>query len=768
MEATSPVEKSSEELDQVERSNKKPKGDSASFLPQRQIRSYKDSLVCPEGIWEHQDSIFTSIDMETVVSDDEVEIDDQYPTILLSKEEKLRIQAPWRSALIIKAIGKSVGFKYMDFKIRSLWKPQGDMQIIDLGLDFFLVRFKLSDDYWNVVNGGPWFIKQQFLSVRCWSPGFRPPEAKITTTAVWVRLPELPIELYDSGLLRRIGNQLGKLLKIDARTADSERGRYARICIQIDIDQPLTPIVRVGDILQKVQYEGISAVCFECGCVGHRITACPLKVNPNNNHGLPRTTSTPPSSPKSFENGKYGDWMLVTRKKIHPGNKKTTASSSTSRNATRHTVHGGNLKAGKIFQTKSTPAQSPTHWVPPASAHVGTSQNIAAKDVDMSMARPADTITPTKDNLQVPKLPTSNPRLSDNLKVTSDTIKVLSNLQDKLAPSQTVASKAMPLTSKNVAEIPLDMTPQNWANVLPTAPIQPLVTDMDLESTSPLSHPVDIPTTLPNIRTPNRKLTSSKISKPPQHGSSNPGSSSPYPTPPPPLPQSEKPERPAIPTTSPNPSSQVNHSVSEQLGNSHEGAHAPYRRCTGELVTTMSKSVLAKGRGGDGTIIKGPDPTTSTEYAVWPNHCQPLYRPSYSLSNDATATRTSTSLERTEDCHQGTASRQYNNVWNRDDIRAERCRSPRSFDVHHLSGEHSAFPSFSGESLDSHCHRSSSESDVLHAIHGSDSGRDSSRRFIPSGTQPTNTGCSGDLSGLSSSRGHMETEGATQCVTHDS
>jgi hypothetical protein len=94
----------------------------------------------------------------------------------------------------------------------------------------------------------PWFIRQQFLSLRHWTPGFRPSEAKITTTTVWTRLPELPIELYDAGILRRIGNQLGTLLKIDARTVDSVRGRFARLCVQIDLDQPLTPKGHIGSI----------------------------------------------------------------------------------------------------------------------------------------------------------------------------------------------------------------------------------------------------------------------------------------------------------------------------------------------------------------------------------------------------------------------------------------------------------------------------------------------------------------------------------------
>ncbi|KAK9999881.1 hypothetical protein SO802_019484 [Lithocarpus litseifolius] len=123
------------------------------------------------------------------------DLNDSYPVILLSSEEKQSTRAPWGSALIVKAFKKSLGYKYLDFKIRAIWKPQGKLQCIDLGLDYFLIRFKLKDDYWKVINEGPWSIGQQFLSVRRWFPGFRPFEEKPTTTTVWARLPELPIEL---------------------------------------------------------------------------------------------------------------------------------------------------------------------------------------------------------------------------------------------------------------------------------------------------------------------------------------------------------------------------------------------------------------------------------------------------------------------------------------------------------------------------------------------------------------------------------------------
>ena len=79
-------------------------------------------------------------------------MDNTCPLILLSKEDKQRTRVPWRSALIVKAFGKLLGFKYLNYKIRAIWKLQGDLQCIDLGLGYFLVRFKLKDDYWRVTN----------------------------------------------------------------------------------------------------------------------------------------------------------------------------------------------------------------------------------------------------------------------------------------------------------------------------------------------------------------------------------------------------------------------------------------------------------------------------------------------------------------------------------------------------------------------------------------------------------------------------------------
>ncbi|GMY36392.1 Endonuclease/exonuclease/phosphatase [Fagus crenata] len=256
-------------------------------------------------------------------------------------------------------LGKSLGYKYLDYKICAIWKLIGDMQCIDLGHDFFLTCLKLNEDYSKVVNGGPWFIGQQFLTLCRWTPGFRPSEAKISTTAVWARLPELPIEFNNKTMLRRIGTQLGTLLKIDARTMDNEHGHFARVCVQIDLDQPLTAKIRIGNHDQKIQYEGISTICFECGYVGHRASSCPsiIILEPNVNP-ITDPLAHKPIEPPSTED--YGEWMLVTKKRSKP---KATATKKPANPSVILKQHDPYIKLDQPHS--SQPMTSPPDGLPP-------------------------------------------------------------------------------------------------------------------------------------------------------------------------------------------------------------------------------------------------------------------------------------------------------------------------------------------------------------------------------------------------------------------
>nr|POE80319.1 hypothetical protein CFP56_14083 [Quercus suber] len=111
-------------------------------------------------------------------------------------------------------------------------------------------------------------------------------------------------------MLQRIGNQLGNLLKIDTRTINNVRGRYARLCVQIDLDSPLTSKVRIGSLLQPVQYEGIPTLCFKCGYVGHKAHSCPKIIQPSvPPSSTPHTSSSALDADPNIEDSKLF-WIL--------------------------------------------------------------------------------------------------------------------------------------------------------------------------------------------------------------------------------------------------------------------------------------------------------------------------------------------------------------------------------------------------------------------------------------------------------------------------
>ena len=211
----------------------------------------------------------------------------------------------------------------------QLWKPAGRLDCIDLGEDFFLLKFGLIEDYDTALKGGPWFIGEHYLTIRAWEPYFKPNATACSKVAVWARLPCLPIEFYDMGVLKEIGNAIGPVLRIDATTASGTRGRYARICVQVDLAKPLVRRVFIGRFGQEVLYKGISSLCFACGRLGHRREVCPYLISkvtesqPESGEPVVRLDDMAnPISVQSVEAGnikdEYAPWMLVDRRKQGP------------------------------------------------------------------------------------------------------------------------------------------------------------------------------------------------------------------------------------------------------------------------------------------------------------------------------------------------------------------------------------------------------------------------------------------------------------------
>nr|POF04660.1 hypothetical protein CFP56_38505 [Quercus suber] len=197
---------SHDEKEELVRSTKKVKnlshagfGESHSFGPASPNRdgepwspntSFRDKLLGEiPGAFSQAFSFEDGMNDDTE-SDWEVEmLRQRLLAVKIPRELKQRIRKPWTSAFIVKVYDWSVGLNFIQARLLALWKPAG-------------------------------------------------------------RLNELLIKYYNAEALQLIGKAIGNVLQVDIFTASENRGRFARLCVQVDMEKPLATAIMIGRLEQ--------------------------------------------------------------------------------------------------------------------------------------------------------------------------------------------------------------------------------------------------------------------------------------------------------------------------------------------------------------------------------------------------------------------------------------------------------------------------------------------------------------------------------------
>ncbi|KAL7245794.1 hypothetical protein ACSBR2_001014 [Camellia fascicularis] len=224
------------------------------------------------------------------------------PPALLKK-----VREPWKKCLILRLLGKTIRYKLFMLKMSKIWGLQVDFEALDIGNGFFIVKFDMVEDY------------------------TKSDDAEEDTTAIWVRFPNLPIEYYNEKVLFHIAKALGVPLKVDINTTMAARGKYARVCVEINLRKPLISHFTIGKYTYGVEYEHLHSLCFSCGRVGHRQESCSDRQPPASvTQPQDRTGNTiektidqmgkslnPDQERTDSELGRptYGPWMTVTNQR---------------------------------------------------------------------------------------------------------------------------------------------------------------------------------------------------------------------------------------------------------------------------------------------------------------------------------------------------------------------------------------------------------------------------------------------------------------------
>lgn len=104
---------------------------------------------------------------------------------------------------------------------------------------FFVFKFMVEKDYWCAKSQGPWIISGSFLFLGDWKPKFRPLFKSLSSTFLWIRLPNLLVEYSMKEKLEEIGNNIGQIKCIDHKYTNLQLAPFAHICVQIDLQTPI-------------------------------------------------------------------------------------------------------------------------------------------------------------------------------------------------------------------------------------------------------------------------------------------------------------------------------------------------------------------------------------------------------------------------------------------------------------------------------------------------------------------------------------------------
>ncbi|PNY12330.1 hypothetical protein L195_g008959 [Trifolium pratense] len=233
------------------------------------------------------------------------------PDFVLTEEEEARLQKQWRNGVIVKLLGRKIGYKALETRLKQMWVRKDIINIVD-------VTFTSREDHYRALIDGPWMIYDNYLVVREWSPNFHPSGEVIEKVAVWVRFSGLPIEYYDNKMLHFIGNRIGRTVKVDRTTQSQARGKYARLCVEVDLTKPLLAMFQIKDRHYKVEYEGLHMLCLACGTLGHYKEGCVAKVNNTAWNGEQATENARKEGPGNTTSVQEGPWKVV-QKTRRPG-----------------------------------------------------------------------------------------------------------------------------------------------------------------------------------------------------------------------------------------------------------------------------------------------------------------------------------------------------------------------------------------------------------------------------------------------------------------
>ena len=186
----------------------------------------------------------------------------------------------WKDCLVGFSLERSLPFIVVKRFIDLRWRQLGGVEVKSLGRGFFLLRFYDEHVKERVLDEGPWYIGGKPFIIKIWEPNFYLNKDSIHSLPIWIRLYDVPLELWTNKGLSYLASAIGKPRFMDAITESGERIEFARICVDMRFDDVFPDCIDVempnGEKRKiRVEYQWRPLKCRWCNDLSHAGKMCP-------------------------------------------------------------------------------------------------------------------------------------------------------------------------------------------------------------------------------------------------------------------------------------------------------------------------------------------------------------------------------------------------------------------------------------------------------------------------------------------------------------
>ncbi|XP_074313842.1 uncharacterized protein LOC141649038 [Silene latifolia] len=125
----------------------------------------------------------------------------------------------------------------------------------------------------KVLQSGHFLFDNKPMIVKEWTKDLELSKADVKSVPAWIRMHNLPIKFWGKGL-PKIANLFGEYVKSDQATEERTRFGFARVMVELVVDQHLLNFVSFKDkkgsvVKVEVEYEWRYVTCSKCHGMGH-------------------------------------------------------------------------------------------------------------------------------------------------------------------------------------------------------------------------------------------------------------------------------------------------------------------------------------------------------------------------------------------------------------------------------------------------------------------------------------------------------------------